>query len=102
MASDSLSSRGAGASSWTADLNKQFEEALARHDRDTPDRWQNIAREVGKSPAEVKQLYDILVHDLKHIESGDVPVPNYTSTGTRRRWFSPALQRVRNIFFFEL
>nr|GLL19214.1 protein RADIALIS-like 1 [Ipomoea trifida]GMC57495.1 protein RADIALIS-like 4 [Ipomoea batatas] len=85
MASDSLSSRGAGASSWTADLNKQFEEALARHDRDTPDRWQNIAREVGKSPAEVKQLYDILVHDLKHIESGDVPVPNYTSTGTRRR-----------------
>lgn len=73
MASNSFSS----SSSWTAKQNKQFEKALAKFDKDTPDRWQNVAKAVGKSEEEVKRHYQILVEDLKHIESGNVPFPNY-------------------------
>ncbi|KAG8383981.1 hypothetical protein BUALT_Bualt04G0070300 [Buddleja alternifolia] len=66
MASNSISS-----SSWTTKQNKQFEKALAVYDKDTPDRWQNIARAVGgKSAEEVKRHYEILVEDLNRIESG--------------------------------
>ncbi|KAG0463877.1 hypothetical protein HPP92_019497 [Vanilla planifolia] len=70
------------ASSWTQKQNKLFESALAVYDKDTPDRWQNVARAVGgKSAEEVKRHYDLLVEDLKHIESGQVPFPNYNSSG---------------------
>ncbi|XP_051145175.1 protein RADIALIS-like 3 [Andrographis paniculata] len=81
MASGSVrvSSRRRGGS-WTAQENKLFEKALARFDQDTPDRWQNVARAVGggKSAEEVKNHYDILIEDLRRIESGHVPIPNYT------------------------
>ncbi|KAK9284897.1 hypothetical protein L1049_024078 [Liquidambar formosana] len=71
--------------SWTAKQNKQFEKALALYDKDTPDRWQNVAKAVGgKSAEEVKRHYEILVEDLKHIESGRVPYPNYRSTERNR------------------
>ncbi|KAL6346719.1 hypothetical protein AAG906_002835 [Vitis piasezkii] len=51
--------------------------------KDTPDRWQNVAKAVGgKSAEEVKRHYEILIEDLKHIESGHVPIPNYKSTGS--------------------
>ncbi|KAJ9704781.1 hypothetical protein PVL29_003026 [Vitis rotundifolia] len=67
MASTSLKSSG----SWTPKQNKLFEKALALYDRDTPDRWQNVANAVGgKSAEEVKQHYEVLIRDLKHIESG--------------------------------
>ncbi|KAI5402455.1 Protein RADIALIS-like 6 [Lathyrus oleraceus] len=69
------------ASSWTPKQNKLFEKALAKFDKDTPDRWQNVAKAVGgKSVEEVKRHYEILLEDLKHIESGHVPIPNYKST----------------------
>ncbi|GFP99649.1 protein radialis-like 1 [Phtheirospermum japonicum] len=65
--------------------NKQFEKALAVYDKDTPDRWHNIARAVGgKSVEEVKRHYQVLVEDLNHIESGNVPFPNYRSNGSCR------------------
>lgn len=82
MASSSVSSRRSG--SWTAEENKLFEKALARFDRDTPDRWHNVARAVGggKSAEEVKRHYQILIEDLRRIESGDVPFPNYNTTTT--------------------
>lgn len=82
MASSSVSSRRSG--SWTAEENKLFEKALARFDRDTPDRWHNVARAVGggKSAEEVKWHYQILIEDLRRIESGDVPFPNYNTTTT--------------------
>lgn len=82
MASSSLSSR-SSSSNWTARQNKLFEEALARYDRDTPDRWQNIAREVGggKTAEEVRRHYESLEQDVKSIESGDVAIPKYRTTG---------------------
>ncbi|KAK6240939.1 hypothetical protein SCA6_006328 [Theobroma cacao] len=86
MASSSMSSRGSG--SWTAKQNKDFERALAVYDKDTPDRWYNVAKAVGgKTAEEVKRHYELLVQDVKHIESGQVPFPNYrTSAGNSRVW----------------
>ncbi|XP_052188631.1 protein RADIALIS-like 4 [Diospyros lotus] len=72
--------------SWTRRENKQFEEALAFFDKDTPDRWQNIARAVGgKTVEEVKRHYEILVKDIIQIESDKIPLPNYRSTGRSGR-----------------
>ncbi|KAJ6800053.1 protein RADIALIS-like 1 [Iris pallida] len=67
--------RNSGCSSWTSKQNKLFEQALAVYDRDTPDRWQNVARAVGRSVDDVKRQYELLVEDVRHIESGDVPFP---------------------------
>ncbi|XP_027333303.1 protein RADIALIS-like 3 [Abrus precatorius] len=68
----------ASSSAWTTKQNKKFENALAIYDKDTPDRWQNLARAVGgKTVEEVKRHYDMLVEDLKQIEEGHVPLPNY-------------------------
>ncbi|KAA8537615.1 hypothetical protein F0562_027223 [Nyssa sinensis] len=76
MASSSIT-RSSG-SFWTPKQNKQFEEALALYDKDTPDRWHNVARAVGgKSVEEVKKHYEILVKDIIQIESDQVPLPNY-------------------------
>ncbi len=82
MASKSTSSGGSG--SWTAQQNKAFENALVVYEEDTPDRWANIARAVGgKTAEEVKRHYELLVEDIKNIESGQVPLPNYEPTITR-------------------
>ncbi|KMT00441.1 hypothetical protein BVRB_9g217430 [Beta vulgaris subsp. vulgaris] len=81
MASGSMSSRGTGCT-WTPKQNKAFERALAIYDRDTPDRWHNIARAVGgKTAEEVKRHYEDLLEDIKNIESGQVPFPNYRNIG---------------------
>ncbi|XP_057483096.1 protein RADIALIS-like 6 [Actinidia eriantha] len=86
MASSSLSSRRSSGSSWTPQQNKLFEQALARYDKDTPDRWRNVARAVGggKSAEEVKQHYDLLLEDLVRIETGRVPIPNYRGNANER------------------
>ncbi|KAK6130980.1 hypothetical protein DH2020_035284 [Rehmannia glutinosa] len=69
-------------STWTAKQNKVFEDALANYDKDTPEWWQNLARAVGgKTVEEVKRHYQKLVEDIKHIETGKVPVPNYKYYG---------------------
>ena len=62
---------------WTPKQNKLFENALAIYDRETPERWANIARAVGggKTVEEVKRHYEALVEDVKQIESGRVPFP---------------------------
>lgn len=86
MASSSLRS-----GSWTQQENKLFEKALARFDTETPERWQNVARAVGggKSAEEVKRHYEILIEDLRRIESGYVPIPKYkkTSVDEDKRYF---------------
>ncbi|RZC92591.1 hypothetical protein C5167_029369 [Papaver somniferum] len=66
---------------WTAKQNKAFEKALAVYDKDTPDKWYNVAKAVGgKTVDEVKRQYEILVRDLQYIESGQIPLPNYKNT----------------------
>ncbi|KAF3435707.1 hypothetical protein FNV43_RR22799 [Rhamnella rubrinervis] len=82
MASSSMSSRGSS-SAWTAKQNKAFEKALAVYDKDTPDRWYNVAKAVGgKTAEEVKRHYERLVEDVKYIESGQVPFPYKTTEGS--------------------
>lgn len=63
--------------SWTPAQNKLFEDALALYDEDSPNRWQNIAKMVGKSVEEVKRHYEILMEDVERIEKGQVPIPPY-------------------------
>ncbi|TKY75155.1 RADIALIS 1 [Spatholobus suberectus] len=73
----------ASSQGWTAKQNKRFENALAIFDKDTPDRWQNLARAVGgKTVEEVKRHYEKLVEDVKQIEEGHVPLPNYRNVAT--------------------
>lgn len=76
-------------SNWTAKQNKLFENALAIYDRETPDRWQNLARAVGgnKTADEVKRHYDMLVEDVVNIESGQVPLPKYRKNNHANRNF---------------
>lgn len=82
MASNSPNTRNS-TSTWTVKQNKQFERALAVYDKETPDRWQNIARAVGgKTVEEVKKHYDVLVKDIRDIEAGKYPHPNYHPTGS--------------------
>nr|XP_004238300.1 protein RADIALIS-like 3 [Solanum lycopersicum] len=65
-------------STWSHHQNKLFENALAIYDIDTPDRWRKLANAVGgKTEEEVKNHYEKLVEDIKRIESGNIPLPNY-------------------------
>ncbi|XP_047181286.1 protein RADIALIS-like 6 [Vigna umbellata] len=81
MASTTFSKQKLSDSFWTPKQNKVFEKALAEYDKDTPDRWHNVAKAVGgKTVEDVKRHYQILLDDLRHIESGHVPLPNYKST----------------------
>ncbi|KAK4753855.1 hypothetical protein SAY87_001959 [Trapa incisa] len=58
-------------STWTPQENKKFEDAIAQFDESSPQRWQEIARAVGsKTVEEVKRHYQILLKDVKRIESG--------------------------------
>ncbi|XP_028803062.1 protein RADIALIS-like 4 [Neltuma alba] len=70
----------ASSSTWTAKQNKRFENALALYPEETPDRWQKLARAVGgKTVEEVKRHYEKLVEDVKLIEEGHVPLPDYNT-----------------------
>ncbi|XP_058095208.1 protein RADIALIS-like 6 [Magnolia sinica] len=72
-------------SDWSREEDKIFERALAVYDKETPDRWQNVATMVGgRSIDEIKRHYDILVEDLICIESDKVPLPNYVMPADRR------------------
>lgn len=83
MGSHAFNSSRHSSSSWTQKQNKLFEEALALYDKNTPDRWANIAKAVGgKSAEEVKRHYEILEQDVMHIENGQVPLPNYRPTAS--------------------
>eukprot|EP00249_Psilotum_nudum_P016606 c25902_g2_i1 orf=237-1244(+) len=65
-------------SSWTRRQEKSFENALAVHGQDSPDRWECIAALVpGKDASSVKDHYDLLVEDVDGIEAGRIPLPPY-------------------------
>ncbi|RWW56172.1 hypothetical protein BHE74_00037125 [Ensete ventricosum] len=71
-------------SSWTAKQNKMFENALAVYDKETPERWHDVARAVGgKTVEEVKCHYELLVADIRRIEKGHMPYASYLSSGRR-------------------
>ncbi|KAL3514659.1 hypothetical protein ACH5RR_027376 [Cinchona calisaya] len=97
MASSSMSSSRSSSQSWTAKQNKQFEDALATYDKDTPDRWNNIARAVGgKSAEEVRRHYEVLEKDIIQIESDLVPLPNYRPIASNARGYANE-QRLKNL-----
>lgn len=63
---------------WTPVENKLFENALAKFDKDTPDRWQRVAEMVpGKTVADVIQQYKELEDDVTSIEAGFYPKYGY-------------------------
>ncbi|XP_057964731.1 transcription factor DIVARICATA-like [Malania oleifera] len=65
-------------SSWTWVENKVFEQGLVQFPDETPDRWNKIAGLLpDKSPAEVQQHFEALLHDVNLIESGQIEVPCY-------------------------
>lgn len=65
---------------WTPEENKQFENALALFDKDTPDRWYNVAAMIpGKTVNDVIKQYRELEEDVSVIEAGLIPVPGYAS-----------------------
>ncbi|KAI4306644.1 hypothetical protein L6164_029904 [Bauhinia variegata] len=68
---------------WTAAENKQFENALAVYDKDTPDRWQKVAAMIpGKTVNDVMKQYKELEVDVSNIEAGLIPIPGYSSTAS--------------------
>ncbi|KAI3819997.1 hypothetical protein L1987_13852 [Smallanthus sonchifolius] len=63
---------------WTPIENKLFENALAKFDKDTPDRWQRVAEMVpGKTVADVMKQYKELEDDVSSIEAGFYPKYGY-------------------------
>ncbi|KAM6545847.1 hypothetical protein CsatB_026583 [Cannabis sativa] len=72
---------GVSTSSWTREQDKAFENSLATHPEDCPDRWEKIAADVpGKTAEEIQHHYELLVEDVNQIESGCVPLPSYNSS----------------------
>ncbi|KAI3811834.1 hypothetical protein L1987_21566 [Smallanthus sonchifolius] len=62
---------------WTQEENKRFEDALALFDKETPDRWHNVARLLpGKSVTDVINQYRKLEEDICDIEAGVLVVPD--------------------------
>ncbi|KAI3997250.1 hypothetical protein MKX01_009094 [Papaver californicum] len=65
---------------WTPEENKQFENALAVFDKETPDRWQKIADIIpGKTAMDVLRQYKELEDDVSHIEAGLYPIHSPSS-----------------------
>lgn len=63
---------------WTPFENKLFENALAKFDKDTPDRWQRVADMVpGKTVNDVIRQYKELEDDVSSIEAGFNPKFEY-------------------------
>ncbi|CAA0830556.1 Duplicated homeodomain-like superfamily protein [Striga hermonthica] len=74
---------------WTAEENKRFENALALFDKDTPDRWHNVASMIpGKTVSDVIRQYRELVEDVSDIEAGLIPIPGYSGNSFALEWMS--------------
>ncbi|CAA0836308.1 Duplicated homeodomain-like superfamily protein [Striga hermonthica] len=74
---------GSSVSNWTPEENKRFENALALFDKDTPDRWHNVAAMIpGKTVGDVIRQYRELVDDVGDIEAGLIPIPGYSGNNS--------------------
>lgn len=74
---------------WTREENKQFEDALALYDKDTPDRWLKVAAMIpGKTVGDVIKQYRELEEDVSDIEAGLIPIPGYGSSSFTLEWAS--------------
>ncbi|KAL3617534.1 hypothetical protein CASFOL_037855 [Castilleja foliolosa] len=74
---------------WTPEENKRFENALALFDKDTPDRWHNVASLIpGKTVGDVIKQYKELVEDVSDIEAGLIPVPGYSNNSFTLEWMT--------------
>ncbi|XP_057984224.1 transcription factor DIVARICATA-like [Malania oleifera] len=72
---------------WTPEENKRFENALALYDKETPDRWLNIAAMIpGKTVGDVIKQYRELEEDVSDIEAGLIPIPSYRSSSFTLEW----------------
>ncbi|TXG58765.1 hypothetical protein EZV62_016594 [Acer yangbiense] len=72
---------------WTPEENKQFENALAFYDKETPDRWMKVAAMIpGKTVGDVIKQYRELEEDVSDIEAGLYPIPGYGSDSFTLEW----------------
>ncbi|KAG6469057.1 transcription factor MYBS1-like isoform X2 [Zingiber officinale] len=78
------STMAAAVENWTRGDDKAFENALATAASppeelgDGASLWETIATRLpGKTAAEVRRHYDLLLEDVKAIEAGRVPIPRY-------------------------
>ena len=78
---------GVKGSKWSQEENKLFENGLALHDKDTPDRWIRVAEMIpGKTVRDVIDHYRELEEDISDIEAGLIPIPGYTSSAFTLEW----------------
>ncbi|CAK9320466.1 unnamed protein product [Citrullus colocynthis] len=70
---------------WTRHQDKLFEHAVVMVPENSPNRWVKIAALVpGKSAADVRYHYDVLVSDVLNIDSGRVELPSYADDSASR------------------
>ncbi|XP_073002984.1 transcription factor MYBS1-like [Typha latifolia] len=82
MASSAAATAGGGA--WSREEEKAFENAVAtvappaEGEEDGEKWWEMMAARVpGRTAAEVRRHYELLVEDVRAIEAGRVPIPRY-------------------------
>ncbi|ONK71309.1 uncharacterized protein A4U43_C04F7140 [Asparagus officinalis] len=63
---------------WSRSENKKFVNALAIYGIENPEIWKIIAATLpGKSPRDIEEHYETLVHDITRIEMGRIKLPEY-------------------------
>lgn len=68
-----------GEACWNWEKNKAFEMTLAAYSKDHINPWEKIAAAVpGTKLEEIKHHHKLLSTDVNSIESGVLPLPNYT------------------------
>ncbi|CAL9088670.1 transcription factor SRM1-like [Musa acuminata AAA Group] len=68
-----------GEGCWNWEKNKAFEMTLAAYTKDHINPWEKIAAAVpGTKLEEIKHHHKLLSNDVNSIESGVLPLPNYT------------------------
>ncbi|MCL7048057.1 hypothetical protein MKW94_024195 [Papaver nudicaule] len=92
---------------WPRSLDKLFEQAVAIFPEGTQDRWRKIAAYVpGKTPWEIREHYEALIHDVTEIDSGRVELPRYeddyascNDASFSKTWVSESGRRSNQISF---